>query len=100
MKGAANMTRIRVSVEENFGNHEDEIGEEAQWGPYVTSIEIDKPFAALVPTDIVDGTGGANIEDVIYDDRYLMFDVWADLSSEVEPGAYCRYNFLVIEEVN
>lgn len=96
------MTRVRVSVEENFGNYNDPNGEEAQWGPYVSSIIIDKPFHLIEPHDFF-GIGfpleHQRFEDVVYDDRYLMFDLWQDLDQKHhEEGDYCRYNFLVTEE--
>lgn len=96
------MTRLRVSVEQNFGNHNDESGEESQWGPYVSFTEIDKPFNVIEPQDFY-GIGypliGQSIEDVVYDDRYLMFDVWQDLDQKHhDEGDYCRLNFLVTVE--
>lgn len=98
------MTRVRVSVEENFGNHNDENGEESQWGPYVSSILIDKPFEAIEPHDFF-GMGfplvGCSIEGEVYEENYIMFDVWQDLDQKHnEEGAYCRYNFLVTKEEN
>lgn len=93
------MNRFRVSVTENFGNHNDEAGEESMWGPYVTWVELeDKTIETASPVDFV-ADANANIENVLLEETYISFDVYDDISEHHEPGAYCRYNFYVTEDL-
>lgn len=92
------MNRFIVSVTENFGNHNDETGEESQWGPYVTWVELDKTIATAVPTDFVTDVS-ANIENALLEEDYINFDVYSDISEYYEPGAYCRLNFYVTQDL-
>lgn len=92
------MNRFIVSVTENFGNHNDETGEESQWGPYVTWVELDKTIATAVPTDFVTDAS-ANIQNALLEEDYINFDVYSDISHHYEPGAYCRLNFYVTQDL-
>ena len=83
---------LRVSVMENYGDLNDELGEESQWGPYVSTLQYAGKFEDLEPSDIMED--GAVIEDVIADDGYLMFDVWHH-NLDGETGKYLRLNFYV-----
>lgn len=83
---------LRVSVMENYGDLNDELGEEAQWGPYVSTLEHAGKLSDLEPRDIL--AEGADVQDIICGDGYLMFDVWHhDLDGE--DGKYLRLNFYV-----
>lgn len=86
------MTTVRVSVMENYGNLNEEDGEEAQWGPYVSYQEFDKPFAEITPADFL--VEGATAVDEDGDDEMLTFDIY----SVLEDGNYCRLNLLITKE--
>lgn len=90
------MTMFRVSVTENFGNLFDELGEESNWGPYVSFVTVDKVLEDLTPLDLV-ADAASTIGDVLHEEGYLSFDLWQDISDSVDAGAYCRYNFYVTE---
>lgn len=92
------MNRFIVSVTENFGNHNDETGEESTWGPYVTWVYEDKTIETAVPADFITNAS-ANIENVLLEEDYISFDVYNDISDHYEPGAYCRLNFYVTQDL-
>lgn len=90
------MYEYTVSVTENFGRYDED---EVMWGPYSTVMTLSRPISEVEPLDVVAEHYHDKIEDVVYEDDYIMFDV---VISNKETGAldtdsYVRYNYLVTE---
>lgn len=84
---------------ENYGSQTQEDAEESSWGPYVTLLEIDKPFSSLDADDVLLAFGGSTAETHDYDgsDEWLMFDLYRSCADAGDPACYCRLNFYVTE---